>query len=207
VATELELDAEQIVAAAVEIMRESGLDAISMRSVATRLGVTPPPLYSRIGNKDALIDAVAEHLLDDLAPGLDRDEAWPDYARRWTRQLRARLTEAADSRIFLQVKRPAFLKAARPLLKCMRRDGLSTDMSVRACRLLTWATVGFVAMDHPPTTKPTRRGRLAGSDPAGVTREEVDELFATHIDYLIEGVRRDCTARASSRNATVDGHQ
>jgi TetR/AcrR family transcriptional regulator, tetracycline repressor protein len=192
VPSELELGADQIVAAAVEIMRESGLDAISMRSVATRLGVTPPPVYSRIGNKDALIDAVAEHVLDDLAPALERDETWPDYARRWTRQLRARLTDAVDSRLFLQVKRPAYLKASRPLLKCMRRDGMSTDMSVRACRLLTWATVGFVAMDHPPSGSPTRgRGRPAGSDPAGVTRDEVDELFAIHIDYLIEGIRRD----------------
>ncbi|MEE3066825.1 MAG: TetR family transcriptional regulator [Actinomycetota bacterium] len=190
--SELELDADQIVAAAVEIMREGGLDAISMRSVANRLGVTPPPVYSRIGNKDALIDAVAEHVLDDLAPELKRDESWPDYARRWTRQLRARLTDAADSRLFLQAKRPAYLKASRPLLKSMRRDGMSTDMSVRACRLLTWAAVGFVAMDHPPSTNSTRRrGRLAGSDPAGVTREEVDELFAAHIDYLIEGIRRD----------------
>ncbi|CQD15239.1 TetR family transcriptional regulator [Mycobacterium lentiflavum] len=190
--SELELDADQIVAAAVEIMREGGLDAISMRSVANRLGVTPPPVYSRIGNKDALIDAVAEHVLDDLAPELKRDESWPDYARRWTRQLRARLTDAADSRLFLQAKRPAYLKASRPLLKSMRRDGMSTEMSVRACRLLTWAAVGFVAMDHPPSTNSTRRrGRLAGSDPAGVTREEVDELFAAHIDYLIEGIRRD----------------
>jgi TetR/AcrR family transcriptional regulator, tetracycline repressor protein len=189
---ELELDADQIVAAAVEIMRESGLDAISMRSVASRLGVTPPPVYSRIGNKDALIDAVADHLLDDLAPALQRDETWPIYARRWTRQLRERLTDAADSRLFLQVKRPAYLKASRPLLKSMRRDGMSTDMSVRACRLLIYATVGSVAMDHPPSASSTRnRGRLAGSDPAGVTREEVDELFATHIDYLIEGIRRD----------------
>lgn len=190
--SELELDADQIVAAAVEIMRESGLDAISMRSVATRLGVTPPPVYSRIGNKDALIDAVAEHMLDDLAPELESEESWPDYARRWTRQLRARLTDAADCRLFLQAKRPAYLKASRPLLKSMRRDGMSTEMSVRACRLLTWATVGFVAMDHPPGMNSTRRrGGLAGSDPAGVTREEVDELFATHIDYLIEGIRRD----------------
>ena len=99
---EFELDADQIVAAAVEIMREGGLDAISMRSVATRLGVTPPPVYSRIGNKDALIDAVADHVLDDLAPVLESDEAWPDYARRWTRQLRTRLTDAADCRLFFR---------------------------------------------------------------------------------------------------------
>jgi hypothetical protein len=34
-------------------------------------------------------------------------------------------------------------------------------------------------------------GSSGRTDPAGVTREELDELFATHIDYLIEGIRRD----------------
>jgi AcrR family transcriptional regulator len=133
-----------------------------MRSVAGRLGVTPPPVYSRIGNKAALTDAVAEHLLHDLAPGLERDEPGPDYACRWTHQLRVRLTDAADSRLFLRAKRPAYLKASQPLLKSMRRDGMSADMSVRTCRLLTWATVGFVAMNHPPISNSTRaRGLLA----------------------------------------------
>ncbi|MDT5138452.1 MAG: TetR/AcrR family transcriptional regulator, tetracycline repressor protein [Mycobacterium sp.] len=189
--TEIDLEVDQIVAAAVEIMREGGLNAISMRAVATRLGVTPPPVYSRIGNKDSLIDAVADHLLVDLAPDLERGERWPDYARRWARQMRQRLSEA-DSRLFLQVKRPAYLEASRPLLKSMRRDGMGKDAAVRACRLLTWATVGFVAMDHPPADKRARRRhKLAGSDPSGVTADEIDELFAAHIDYVIEGVRRD----------------
>jgi TetR/AcrR family tetracycline transcriptional repressor len=192
VTVEIQLSPEQIVAAAVDILRESGLDAVSMRSVAGRLGVTPPPVYARIGNKDALLDAIAEHLLADLAPGVERDEPWPHYARRWTQRMRQRLTQAADSRLFLQVKRPAYLEASKPLLKCMRRDGMSKDRAVRACRLLTWATVGFIAMDHPPSAESTRRrNRLAGSDPAGVTSEEIDELFTAHIDYLIDGIERD----------------
>jgi TetR/AcrR family tetracycline transcriptional repressor len=192
VTNEIELNAEQIVAAAVEILHEHGLDAVSMRSVAGRLGVTPPPVYARVGNKDALLDAIAEHFLADLAPALDRGEPWQDYARRWTQQMRKRLTEASDSRLFLQLKRPTYLEATRPLLKCMRRDGMSTDRAVRACRLLTWATVGFVAMDHPPSAAPSRpRNRLAGSDPAGVTSEEIDELFTIHIGYLIDGIGRD----------------
>lgn len=189
---QLALCADEIVTAAIEILRECGLDGISMRSVASRLGVTPPPVYARIGNKDALIDAVADQLLIDLAPPLPDDETWPDYARRWTQELRIRLSGTLDSRLFLHVRRPAYLEASRSLLKSMRRDGLSPDMAVRACRILTWATVGFVAMDHPPRTKSARqRGRLPGSDPAGVTPEEVDELFALHIEYLIEGIRRD----------------
>ncbi|QEN16197.1 TetR/AcrR family transcriptional regulator [Mycolicibacterium sp. ELW1] len=188
---EIDLRPEQIVAAAVDILREGGLDAVSMRSVAGRLGVTPPPVYARIGNKNALLAAVADHFLADLAPEVFDEELWPDYARRWTSQLRQRLTEAADSRLFLQVKRPAYLEASRPLLKCMRRNGMSRDHAVRACRLLTWATVGFVAMDHPPLDVPVGRHRLAGSHPDGVTAGEIDELFSLHIDYLIEGIRRD----------------
>ena len=192
VTNEIQLDAEQIVAAAVEILHERGLDAVSMRSVAGRLGVTPPPLYARIGNKDALLEAIAEHFLADLAPAPESGEPWQDYARRWTQQMRKRLTEAADSRLFLQVKRPTYLEATRPLMKCLRRDGMSKDGAVRACRLLTWATVGFVAMDHPPSAAPSRRrNRLAGSDPAGVTAEETDELFTAHIGYLIAGIERD----------------
>jgi AcrR family transcriptional regulator len=192
VANEIALNADQIVAAAVEILHEGGLDAVSMRSVAGRLGVTPPPVYARIGNKDALLDAIAQHFLADVAPPPDRDEPWPDYARRWAHQLRQRLTAAADSRLFLQVKRPTYLEATKPLLKCMRRDGMSKDGAVRACRLLTWAIVGFVAMDHPPSAASSRRrNRLAGSDPEGVTAEEIDELFTAHIDYLIEGIARE----------------
>ena len=45
------------------ILHERGLDAVSMRSVAGRLGVTPPPVYARVGNKDALLDAIAGHFL------------------------------------------------------------------------------------------------------------------------------------------------
>jgi len=192
-AGEIDLSAEQIVLAAVEILREGGLDSVSMRSVASRLGVTPPPVYARIGNKDALLDAVADHFLADVAPPVKNGERWPDYARRWTQQMRRQLAEAADSRLFVQVKRAAYLEASRPLLKCMRRNGMSTDDAVRACRLLTWATVGFVAMDRSSASAPSsrRRSRRAGSDPEGVTPEEVDELFTAHIDYLIEGIRRD----------------
>lgn len=193
---EIDLTAEQIVLAAVEILREGGLDSVSMRSVAGRLGVTPPPVYARVGNKDALLDAVANHFLADVAPAVREGEPWPDYARRWTQRMRDRLTAAADSRLFLQVKRPAYLEASRPLLKCMRRDGMSADSAVRACRLLTWATVGFVAMDRTSAAVPTapRHGRPAGSDPAGVTPDEVDELFSAHIGYLIDGIRRDAAA-------------
>ena len=145
--SDFDLDADEIVTAAVEIFHESGLDAVSMRSVSTRLGVSPVPLYSRIGNKDALFDAIADRLLADLAPPIRDDEPWDDYAARWAQELRTRLRQARDSRLILSPGREAYVEASRPLVEAMRRDGFAGDAAVQACRLLMWATVGFGAVE------------------------------------------------------------
>lgn len=191
--TEFQLDAESILDAAIEILRERGLDAVSMRSVAGRLGVSPVPLYSRVGNKDALLDALAERLLHDLAPPASVDEPWSAYARRWACELRCRLRQAPDARLILGARRWAYVEASRPLIGVMRSSGFTPECAVRACRLLMWTTVGFVAMEGGPTLvdSDTARRRLAGGDPAGVTQDDVEELFETHLRYVVEGIARD----------------
>jgi AcrR family transcriptional regulator len=199
--TDFELHADEIVDAAIEIMREGGLDAVSMRSVSTRLGVSPVPLYSRIGNRDALVDAIADRLLEDLAPTAEADEAWADYAMRWARELRARLRLARDSRLIVWHGREAYIEASRPLVRAMRRDGLAPDAAVRACRVLIWATVGFGAVEsgaEPPSRKRPRT--RPGGDPGGVDAAETDALFELHIRYLIEGIARDAAADAPSES-------
>jgi TetR/AcrR family tetracycline transcriptional repressor len=189
---DFELDADEIVAAAIVILRERGLDAVSMRNVADRLGVSPMPLYTRVGNKAALIDAVADHLLTDLAPAAAADERWPEYAGRWCRELRHRLKLTPDSRLYLGAAREAYVEASRPLIAAMRDGGLSADAAVQACRLLMWATVGFVAMEQGSGVHDAdaRRGRLSGSNPAGVTAEEADELFDLHVRLITSGLAR-----------------
>ena len=188
---EFELDADEIVAAAIAVLQERGLDAVSMRNVADRLGVSPMPLYTRVGNKAALLDAVADHLLLDLAPDADADEPWPVYAERWCRALRDRLKSTPDSRLYLGAREP-YVEASRPLISALRAGGLSADAAVQACRLLMWTTVGFVAMEQGSRAPAAgaRRGRLSGSDPAGVTPEEADELFDLQIGMLTAGIAR-----------------
>jgi AcrR family transcriptional regulator len=189
---EFELHADEIVDAAVEIFRESGLDAVSMRSVSTRLGVSPVPLYSRVGNRDALVDALADRLLEDLAPPAADGERWDEYAMRWARELRARLGHARDSRLIVWHGREAYVEASRPLVAAMRRDGFSTDAAIQACRVLIWATVGFGAVETGAAPPARRRKRTRpGGDAGGVTKSEVDQLFDLHLRYLLEGIARD----------------
>ncbi|HEU5307284.1 MAG TPA: TetR family transcriptional regulator [Acidimicrobiia bacterium] len=200
---DFELDADEIVAAAVVILRERGLDALSMRNVADRLGVSPMPLYTRVGNKAALVDAVADHLLLDLAPAPNADEPWPQYAGRWCRELRDRLRRTPDSRLYLGAREP-YVEASRPLIAALRDGGLSADAAVQACRLLMWATVGFVAMEQGSgaPASGSRRGRLSGSDPAGITPEEADELFAVQIGILTAGIVRMHADDGATRSKT-----
>ena len=189
---DFDLEADEIIAAAVEIFQESGLDAVSMRSVSSRLGVSPVPLYSRIGNKEALLDAMVDHMLADLAPPSSQGERWDEYALRWARELRTRLRHARDSRLILRLGRDAYVEASRPLIDTMRRDGFPVDAAVQGCRLLTWATVGFGAVESGAQlpARGRRRGR-PGGDPAGMDAEEADTLFDLHIRYVIEGIARD----------------
>ena len=189
---ELELERDEIIAAAIDIFRESGLDAVSMRSVSGRLGVSPIPLYSRVGNKEALVEAIADRLLGHPAPAAEPDEDWAAYTARWARALRDRLRVARDSRLIVPPDRTAYVEASRPLVEAMRRDGMATDVAVQACRLVMWATVGFGAVEagaQPP--KRRRTPARLGGDPGGVEPAEVDALFDLHIRYLIDGIRRD----------------
>jgi TetR/AcrR family transcriptional regulator, tetracycline repressor protein len=189
--SDLALDADEIVSAAVAIFHESGLDGVSMRSVAARLGVSPVPLYSRVGNKEALVSAIADRLLADLAPSVRAGERWDAYAARWAREVRTRLRRTRESRLLLWPGRDAYVQASQPLVETMRRDGFDSDAAVQACRLLTWTVVGFGAIESG--VEPPRRGRRhrrPGADPGGVSAAEVEALFDLQVAYLIDGIAR-----------------
>ncbi|WP_460490576.1 TetR family transcriptional regulator, partial [Corynebacterium nasicanis] len=69
----MQLTRDSIIAAAVTILDTYGLADMSMRRVATSLGVAPGALYWHIANKQQLITAIAEEILSpvlsDPAPG------------------------------------------------------------------------------------------------------------------------------------------
>ena len=52
-----------IIDAAARLLREQGAAALTTRGVAEAAGVQPPTLYRLFGDKDGLIDAVAEHVM------------------------------------------------------------------------------------------------------------------------------------------------
>ncbi|MFG1765600.1 TetR/AcrR family transcriptional regulator [Micromonospora parva] len=58
-----------IVAAATELLREKGANAVTTRAVAQAAGVQAPTIYRLFGDKDGLLDAVAEHVMASYVSG------------------------------------------------------------------------------------------------------------------------------------------
>lgn len=77
---------QEILDAALAVADEKGLDAVSMRAVAQRVGLTPMALYPHVGDKTALLDAMVGQLLAELEV--------PDPAAPWPARLDA-LAQAA----------------------------------------------------------------------------------------------------------------
>jgi AcrR family transcriptional regulator len=201
---ELELSRDEIVRAALEIFESDGLPAVSMRTVAARLGVSPVPVYRRVGNKDALLDAMAYHLLADVVPARRPDVDWREYAIEWATALRDRLGGASEMSLLLG-RRAAYVEASKPLVAALQAGGFAEDAAVQACRLLIWAVAGFVAVetrrpDVPPRKEPPSR---PGSDPHGISPAEADELFQLHLHLLVGGLEPEHPrAKARRQRAT-----
>ena len=192
----LDLTTDEIVEAACEIFLDSGMDAVSMRTVSAQLGVSPEPLYKRIGNKEALLDAMAKRLLVDVAPRPRSGENWQKYAMRWAAALHDRLSTTPDVRLLIGERREPFVEASRPLVEQMQRAGFASDAAVQACRLLIWATMGFVVVEagrHRAATSDQRReqrGALPGSNPSGISTAEARRLFRLNLQFVLDGLAR-----------------
>lgn len=77
--TEPKLNVDQIVDQALGLLREEGMDKLSMRRLAARLGVRAPTLYYYLPDKAALMAAMMERLFArclDLIPPTSDWQTW-----------------------------------------------------------------------------------------------------------------------------------
>ncbi len=76
------LSESEILAVALEIIEEHGIDGLTMRALSSRLGVALGATYHHVKNKDALLVLVARSLFDRVEiPPLDDPRDWPDQVR------------------------------------------------------------------------------------------------------------------------------
>lgn len=67
------LDLDTVVDTGIAVADDHGLEAVSLRRIARRLGVTPMALYRYVESKDDLLDAMADRLYADVIASSDGD--------------------------------------------------------------------------------------------------------------------------------------
>ncbi|MEV4076789.1 TetR/AcrR family transcriptional regulator [Nonomuraea fuscirosea] len=75
------LTARAIAERALEIGDAEGLEAVTIRRLATDLGVTPMALYWHFKNKEQLLVGMADHLIGGFAPKPADERPWQDQLR------------------------------------------------------------------------------------------------------------------------------
>jgi AcrR family transcriptional regulator len=146
------LSRDRVVEAALALLDERGFDAVTMPSLAKRLGVGTMSLYRHVADKDDLIDAVAARVLGGVeVPGGDAAD-WKGRVVGYLRALRAAtLAHPALSRILAErglTVGPVFeqLEGAHAVL---RAAGFSDEGAVRTFYALLTYVFGFVVWELP----------------------------------------------------------
>ena len=77
------LSREVIIEAALRVTGRDGFDRLTMRSLATELGVTPMAIYYHVPDKDALVSLVVAEVYSSLSPLRLGEDGWEEPLRRY----------------------------------------------------------------------------------------------------------------------------
>jgi TetR/AcrR family tetracycline transcriptional repressor len=70
------LKQEHIIDAAFRLLDEAGIEGVSLRKLACSLGIRAPSLYWHFKSKQALIDAMADAMISDVARDIPEGQPW-----------------------------------------------------------------------------------------------------------------------------------
>jgi TetR/AcrR family tetracycline transcriptional repressor len=182
---------EDIVQAAVKIVRAGGYESMTMRSLADRLGVSPMALYRHIADKDDLLDEVVDRLLAKAWRPSGAEDDWQAWLIEAAVKFRRFLVgQPAALHVYLRhpVVSPAALERMDAMLDVLRQAGLGERAAVSAYGALHTYTVGFAALE-------ASRSRWTPADgQEDVSRQLAaytgTDQFMAGLSYMLEGIAR-----------------
>jgi len=109
-ATRPPVSRDAVVRTALALLAEGGLEAVSFRRIATRLGVSAPTLYWHVDSKRQLMDLMAEELVrrnESSYSGPRPGQPWWEWLREDARQLFTALVATRDAPRVVAGNRPS----------------------------------------------------------------------------------------------------
>jgi TetR/AcrR family tetracycline transcriptional repressor len=187
------LSRSDVIGGALRLLDDEGLDALTMRRLAQRLGVRAGAIYWHFADKQDLIDALSEALMDGLlepAPTGRWDARLAVLARRIMKAL-TRHRDAARLATLALRPGPNGLALSEALLAIVREAGFSRRDTLWASSVLGYFLLGY-ATDVQATEAAKRRGLKT------VIRSLDKTLDAMRYPRLHELARRDGIAAMMS---------
>jgi AcrR family transcriptional regulator len=145
------LTRDRVIEAAMKVMDEEGLDAVSMRRVAREVGVEAMSLYHHVEDKEDLLDGICELVMAEFDFPEPVDD-WAENCRRGARAWRNLLqAHPAVMRLFAEQRGPVrSIDSMRPMefaLGILRGSGLSDRDTAQAFHAFGGYIQGFVMME------------------------------------------------------------
>lgn len=210
------LTRERIVAAAAELIDEAGLDALSTRRLADRLGVRGPSLYNHFATKDEILDAVADSVIGAVDTSYFGTHGWRVALRRWAISYREALAAHPNIVPFLAQgpgRRPAALRMADAVYGGLVAAGWpparATHIGAALRYFVAGSALGSFALGfaEDPRVYAERYPNLRQAHRLAEHQRSVDEgAFTLGLDALLDGLGRVyeslSTDRASRRGRT-----
>ncbi|HEX6348620.1 MAG TPA: TetR family transcriptional regulator [Candidatus Dormibacteraeota bacterium] len=142
---------DRIVAAALEVVQEEGLEALSMRTLADRMGVKAASLYWHVRDREELVELLADAVLREVR--LREGGEWRASAHRLCTELAAAVGRHRDAaRLLLSV--PGVLERSpvqAGLTRTLVEAGLRPDLAQETATLML---VAVLAATSRPTEAP-----------------------------------------------------
>jgi AcrR family transcriptional regulator len=124
-----QLTRQRVVTEALAVIAHDGVQALTMRSLAARLGVVPGALYHHVGNKQQLQDLLLDGVLAEVDFHTDPSLAWTEQLKNRAHRLRQVLEAHPGVAAILKTRDPLgphSLALAEALLARCRPPGSPT---------------------------------------------------------------------------------
>lgn len=197
------LSRETIVSAAFDVLDDVGIDGLTVRALAARLGVKAPALYWHLDSKQALLDEMGTEVTNRIGAGLEAlpdDATLGDALRAYATAMRTEYLRHRDgARTFsgTRLTDPAVLRRQEVGLARFTAQGISLERIVDAFEIVSSFVVGFVIEEQERTQSGAgrydlqARDRMVGDDhpltnAAGHYQyRPAEQKFAEHLDAII----------------------
>jgi AcrR family transcriptional regulator len=143
------LSRERVLQTALALADEGGVEAVSMRRLGQALGVEAMSLYKHVADKEAILDGIADLVMDEVeVPSPDLD--WRTSIRRSAISAHEALRRHPWAGVVLESRLnpgPARLRYLDAVVGVLRGAGFDTPIVARAFMALDSHTYGFTMQE------------------------------------------------------------